>query len=290
MDNSKQARPFFLRTMTRQDLDHADALRAAAGWNQTREDWERILAISPDGCSVAEWGGEVIGTVTAIPYGSAVGWIGMLLVHPNQRSLGVGRALLNRAIEFLRTRVTCIKLDATPQGKPLYEKLGFVETARLNRWQASPVAVRPRGDVDGIRIYRTGDWEALLQLDAVVFGERRGELLSRLVAGAQDVVVCEIGGKLRGFGLLRPGRKAAYMGPVEAESPETARGIIEVLLSATKSTAVYWDILEGNRTAQTWATEFGFTVQRPLLRMLLGDDHQREDASRYYAILDPACG
>jgi GNAT superfamily N-acetyltransferase len=51
------------------------------------------------------------GTATTIGYGTDLAWIGMVLVHPDHRRHGVGRALLAHCIAFLRERrIRSIKL------------------------------------------------------------------------------------------------------------------------------------------------------------------------------------
>src|SRR5215510_8173248 len=115
-----------VRCLTQADLPFADSVRATAGWNQTRRDWERFLALEPNGCFLAEWNGAPAGTATTTVYGTELAWIGMVLVHPDYRRRGIGRALLEHCIEHLREReVRCIKLDATPAGKKVYDGLGF---------------------------------------------------------------------------------------------------------------------------------------------------------------------
>ena len=106
--------------MTPAELDFADSLRALAGWNQTRNDWQRLLAHEPRGCFVAEWNGALAGTATTTCYGTDLAWIGMVLVHPDYRRRGIGTALLQQCLDYLSGRgVRCIKLDATPLGRPV---------------------------------------------------------------------------------------------------------------------------------------------------------------------------
>src|SRR5437899_5195592 len=103
-----------LRLLTRADLPFADSVRALAGWNQTAADWERILATEPEGCFLAEWNGVPAGTATTTVYGPALAWIGMVLVHPEFRRRGIGRALLEHCIAHLCKRgVRCLQPDAT---------------------------------------------------------------------------------------------------------------------------------------------------------------------------------
>src|ERR1051325_11798619 len=125
-----------LRLLRATDLSFADSLRAQAGWNQTRADWQRFLAIEPEGCFLAEWNGAPAGTATTTAYGSKLAWIGMGLVHSDHRRRGIGRALLERCVQYLQARdVRCVKLDATPPGKQVYDGLGFKDEWLLTRWE-----------------------------------------------------------------------------------------------------------------------------------------------------------
>src|SRR5580700_4974672 len=120
--NTRKVNLLRMRTMLPSDLSFADSLRALAGWNQTPADWRRFLAMQPEGCFMAQWNGVPAGTATTTVYGSDLAWIGMVLVHPEYRRRGIGRGLLLKCIEHLQARrVRCIKLDATPQGRPVYE-------------------------------------------------------------------------------------------------------------------------------------------------------------------------
>lgn len=112
----------YLRMMTKLDIPSGMRLKEIAGWNQTVQDWERFLTASPGGCFVAEFDGKVCGTATTISYEERFAWVGMVLVDPEFRGRGVGTKLLVRAIEHLDAgKISTIKLDATPLGKPLYE-------------------------------------------------------------------------------------------------------------------------------------------------------------------------
>jgi len=127
--------------MTAADLDLADSLRALAGWNQTRNDWRRLLTHEPRGCFIAEWDGSPAGTATTICYGTDLAWIGMVLVDPEYRRRGIGTSLLRHCLDYLAGRgIRCIKLDATPQGRPVYERLGFQSEWPLTRWEHPGVA------------------------------------------------------------------------------------------------------------------------------------------------------
>ncbi len=172
-----------IRRMTPDDLPFANALRQAAGWNQTLEDWRRFLDLEPEGCFVAMWHGEPAGTATTLVHGPDLAWIGMVLVRPKVRRLGIGRALLLHCIDHLRARgIRCVKLDATPLGKPVYERLGFKEEWMSSRWEHPGLAL---GQVapGSIRPVRAGDLSiggVVSDLDTLAFGTPRTRLLTAL--------------------------------------------------------------------------------------------------------------
>src|SRR5439155_11800817 len=168
-----------LRLMTEGDLPAADALRRCAGWNQTLEDWRRLRRWEPHGCFVALQGAEIIGTVTTTTYGPALAWIGMMLVHPDCRQRGVGTGLMHRALEYLHGRnVACVKLDATPAGRPVYEKLGFLPEWTLTRCHrpAETRTVSPECAVAPTRDLSDADWGAVGAIDQVAFGAPRSRV------------------------------------------------------------------------------------------------------------------
>jgi ribosomal protein S18 acetylase RimI-like enzyme len=93
--------------------------------------------LQPDGVFVAvdEVSGVVIGYVTMrLNDASKIGWIPNLAVDPAHQNKGLGRALLEHAIEFFRQRgmqVAKIEtLEQNPVGQKLYPSLGFSEVAR----------------------------------------------------------------------------------------------------------------------------------------------------------------
>ena len=90
-----------LRLFGEADIPFAMRLKSAAGWNQIEADWRRFLHLEPEGCSVAEHDGEPAATVTALRYGDRFGWIGMMLVAPERRRLGIASALLRHAVAYL---------------------------------------------------------------------------------------------------------------------------------------------------------------------------------------------
>src|SRR5579871_2533909 len=113
-------RPMVTRLLHSNDLPGAMRLQSAAGWNQTEQDWQRVLDLAPDGCFGIDVDGALAATTTAVCYGEELAWIGMVLTLPEFRRRGLARQLLEHALAYLQDRrVRCIKLDATDMGRPL---------------------------------------------------------------------------------------------------------------------------------------------------------------------------
>ncbi len=239
------------------DLADAVALSSPAGWNQTARDWQLLLDLAPEGCFGLRRDGRVVATTTLIPYGSFVAWIGMVLTHPDFRRQGLARALVTAAIERADALgVATVKLDATEEGRPLYQSLGFRSEQPIERWyRAGTLACDFRGVSDLP--------DAIAALDYAACGYDRMALLRRLAEISS--VVLDDGGYL----FARPGRLASYIGPVIAADRNTALRMISGILG---SGAWFWDVLPGNADAVALAQELGFAPVRHLTRMVRGPD------------------
>jgi GNAT superfamily N-acetyltransferase len=281
-----------LRVLTEADVVFADQVRALAGWNQTLADWQRFLATEPEGCFLAEWEGRPAGTATTTVYGPELAWIGMVLVHPDYQRRGIGGSLLGHCVAYLRQRgVRCIKLDATPLGRPVYERLGFAPEWSLSRWARSAAVVGPVGSAAGLGVWGEDEPVGLAGLDAEVFGAPRGRLLQALRAQSLAALVSEPkAGRLEGYGLVRPGARAAYLGPVVARAAERGRCLAEALIERAGEQAIYWDIPDQNTAAVDCARAQGFSPQRSLLRMFLGENSSPGKPGQQFALASPETG
>lgn len=279
-----------VRLLAREDLPFADSLRALAGWNQTAADWERFVKWDPAGCFLAEWEGNPAGVVTTITYGRELAWIGMALVHPDFRRRGIGRALLERSVDYLRGKnIRRVKLDATPQGKPLYEKLGFQEEWSFKRWERQGESRENAADDCCVRPWRTGDAELVEAIDTEAFGVNRRRLIESLASQSSRAFVHEVNGTVEGYGLLRPGSRAFYLGPVVARSSAAGAALVANLLSGAGP--VFWD-MPGPAAASTLALpkHLGFYEQRVLTRMYLGENSTPGDPRKVFALAGPELG
>ncbi len=269
-----------IRVLREDDLTFVDEFVQQAGWNQLRADWLRVLRYESNGCFAAFFGERLIGTVTTTTYGKDLAWIGMMLVHPEFRRRGIATALMRHSISYLRDQdVACIKLDATPEGLFVYEQLGFVAEWEFHRWERA--ADQPSQIICPNQVVsRIG---RLDQLDRVAFGADRSAFLNSL-----DEVSFTISNE-DGFGMIRSGRRASYLGPVTAATTKSAEHILRGLVGPITG-RVFWDIPAPNAAARALAEQRGFQPARDLIRMTLGQMLSIPDVSTQFAIAAPETG
>jgi GNAT superfamily N-acetyltransferase len=277
---------FRLRTMTFEDIPEAMRLKDAAGWNQTTTDWARFLSASPEGCFVAEHHGDVIGTSATIIYEGRLAWIGMVIVDKQYRGQGIGIALLERAIRFLDSqRVPTMKLDATPQGKPLYEKFGFVSEYDIERWMLNRTVKEHAMENGPISI------EDILLIDQEIFGASRSGLLRSLAQEAPHLTLADQQeGKITGYSFGRLGSRADHMGPWVARNEDVAERLLNSFLLRSSREFIFVDCLRLNPWAVPLVKARGFELSRPLTRMFRGTNGYAGQVELHCASLGPEFG
>jgi ribosomal protein S18 acetylase RimI-like enzyme len=284
----------FLRTMTTSDIPAGMRLKELAGWNQTAADWKRFLDASPQGCFVAELDGAVRGTATTISYENRFAWVGMVLVDPDYRSRGIGTALLAKAIAHLdEQKIPTVKLDATPQGKPLYEKMGFRSEYEIERWTLRRSAnADPQSSASQLPEPLSNDcWHAICTADRKDFGADRSLLLKSLHADAPDLATAiSNAGTLQGYAFARRGSFADHLGPWVSTDARATRQLLQSFLERSTREFLIVDCLKANIAAGNLLKSFGFAVARPLTRMYRGPNHYPGHPEDFCAILGPEFG
>jgi GNAT superfamily N-acetyltransferase len=247
--------------MTANDIPSATQLSTEAGWNQTADDWKMLLELAPESCFAIETEGTVAATTTLLCYGSKLAWIGMVLTAHQYRGRGFARRLLAEALtQTDQRKIESVKLDATDQGKPLYERMGFRFEQAIERWAKTGDGTFPPNP------------QSKWQDDAESFGTNRSQLLSKLANRNPPLTLPQ------SYLFTRAGRLTNHLGPSVCDSPEDARALAR---RALQNSAWYWDLLPNNKNAVAIAKDLGFTPQRHLSRMVRGKDLRGKEAAIY---------
>lgn len=281
-DHSKRIDGLVFRKLLETDVSFGMELKNFAKWNQTEADWKRFLLYEPDGCFVAMYNGEPVGTVTTINYQKRFGWIGMVLVHHQKRRIGIGTALLCKAINYLKEiGVETIKLDATPEGKNVYVPLGFLEEFDLNRRQGVGVIT----NCEEFPIISVEDLHDIIRFDANVFGAERETVIKNLVQENPDMsfMVRSHKSQIEGYITARSGLNAYQIGPWISKSASLAEELFVLMLKKLSGKRIFLDVPCENEKSVETVEKYGFTIQRGFTRMFLGSNAYPGTPSYIYA-------
>ncbi|MEU6349361.1 GNAT family N-acetyltransferase [Streptomyces sp. NPDC047072] len=222
-----------IRRLTLRDLTACADLSEDRGWPREEHKWSFLLAAGkgygiddPDGglvtvCVVTEYG----------PYGRPdLAAIGMVLVAERHARQGIGRRLMRHVLSDMGT--TPLTLHATPNGRPLYEELGFKVTGRAEMVRGHFVPGRPERTV-ATRAATAEDLSAILRLDEEVLGTDRTHLITRLPAFADQLRVAEENGRIVGYAAAWPNTSSDVVGPLVARDTRAAQALIASLADGT---------------------------------------------------------
>ncbi len=272
-----------VRPLRPPDLPRAAALSALVGWNQTEADWSVFLRFGAVRAVDDGNGTAFAATAATLPFGRGVAWVSMVLVRPDRRRAGLATASMLWAVEALRGAGTaCVALDATPDGREVYRRLGFRDLWGFRRWSLPPALPPPEPGVP-VRPLRASDWPALLALDGAAFGAPREFLLRDFAARLPSAALVAEGpgGALAGFVLARDGLRAPQIGPLVATETAAARGLLAAALAALPPPGAeagaavpraVVDLCDAQAEVAAWIAAHGAREQRPFTRMALGAD------------------
>jgi ribosomal protein S18 acetylase RimI-like enzyme len=210
---------------------------------------------------VAEHDGTLVGCADALLQGSA-GWLGGIIVLPEYRHQGIGRALTEELVKFLQAkRIAHQVLVATNSGEPIYRKLGF-QPVSYYTFFARQGGLPPTGPLSTVRALLPRDEDALFALDKAITGERRAAFLQRYLDGAS--VHTDPSNRLDGYYL-----PALGTGLIIAANDAAGLALLRYKVDHGGSVCV---VPEQNRVAVDFLRAHGFVETSRAPRMALGGD------------------
>ncbi|MHC2626180.1 GNAT superfamily N-acetyltransferase [Bradyrhizobium huanghuaihaiense] len=245
-------------------LEGALRLSRQAGWPHRLEDWQLALDLSAGVVALDTDASTVVGTILMTPYKRDVATVNMVIVDESARGRGLGRRLMEAIIEQAGLRV--LRLVATGEGLPLYQKLGFHRTGTIIQHQgtalpvAAPANVRPAGSHDVFDV---------LELDRSAFGADRRCLL-RTLAEVGQLAVLDHGRGITGFAASRAFGRGEVIGPVVAANVDDGKALLSFFMARSEGRFVRVDTAEASQLS-AWLSEQGLVqvgdgiaMQRPV--------------------------
>jgi len=232
-------------------IEGAVALSRQENWPHRPQDWQMALQLS-SGAVALDGQGRVTGTILVTPYGMDCAMINMVIVDRNARGKGLGRQLMDQAFALAGNRP--LRLVATADGMPLYEKLGFVPSGTILQHQGK---VAELGAPGGVAAAGIDDLPEIKALDRDAYGADREALIDALAERGQFAVFRR-NGAIEAYAAIRPFGRGEVIGPVIAGSADEAKALIGFF--AAPRPGAFLRVDTGSVTGiASWLEEIGLT-------------------------------
>ena len=275
-----------LRPLLAADLEAAHALSLRVHWPHRLADWQHSYQFGSG--LAAERDGELIGTALSWRWGAEHATIGLVIVDPRCQGRRIGYRLMEALLADLPGR--SVLLHATPDGRGLYERLGFVRTGEVRQHQGTALPA-PLVALEAGRRLRPADQSdtaVLATLDAQSRGMPRTALITELL-GHSDTVVLDQDGHARGFAMLRRFGRGLALGPVVAPDADGAKALIAHLVGLNAGKFVRIDV-DFDSGLTEWLETLGLQrVDAPTV-MVRGKVPRTTADVRAYALVNQALG
>lgn len=278
-----------IRRLTPRDVTTCADLSEDRGWLREEHKWGLLLAAGQGyGIDAPEGGLAAACVVTDYgPHGRPdLSAIGMVLVAARYARQGIGRRLMRHVVAEAGT--TPLTLFATPNGRPLYEEIGFKVTGRAEMVQGH---FRPDAAESGAgtRAATAEDLSSILRLDGEVFGSDRTHMITRLPAFADRIRVAYEGGRLIGYAAAWPNMDTHVVGPLVARDTRTAKALVTALAEGGER-PLRTDVDVRHEEFLAWLKERGLVPVTSNAVMTYGITDLPGDWTRRFAPLTVAAG
>jgi len=250
---------YVVRKAVAEDMAAICALLARSGLSSAHRQSLEFYRTAPGSrVFAARSGDQLAGTATSVSFGRS-GWLGSVAVDQSWRGQGLGTAVSKAAVDYLlEAGVETVLLTATDLGRPVYDRLGFIdEGIAYGIWERD----RPQPpDGQSAGAVRRGRIEDAAAYDAKATGEDRREFLQVFA----DWVRVPSGPEQSGYRIALPWGG----GPVIATTPASAQALVTDMVTTTLATRLAFP--ESNTHGAELAAALGFSLARRVSRMRLG--------------------
>jgi len=255
-----------IRVLSAAEVETLVSWAADEGWNPGVADAAAFRVADPEGFLGAFVGGEMVAGISAVAYGVDFGFIGLYVCRPDMRGRGHGKAVWDAGMARLAGRT--VGLDGVPAQQANYRSMGFELAYRTFRFSGRVEAESGGG---GIRPVTPDLISAVTVFDRSFFPAPRASFLHRWLSPPHVAIASMDGTAVRGYGVARACREGCKIGPLFAESPETATTLLGALAGACKG-EIHMDVPEVSADLVDFLTGAGMSRGFETARMYRGPE------------------
>ncbi|PKP53923.1 MAG: GNAT family N-acetyltransferase [Bacteroidetes bacterium HGW-Bacteroidetes-1] len=237
------------------------------GWNPGEKDAEVFYATDPDGHYGYFMDEEMIAGGSIISYDGVFGFMGLFIVKPYYRSLGIGRKLWYQRRDMLLSRLesgASIGMDGVVAMQSFYGKGGFESVFRDERHMKLGEIFTIDSHISSIEF---SDFDAVLSYDIQCFGFPRPQFLKpwlNMQGNKNFKYVSD--GQMKGFAIMRKATSGYKICPLFADNEVVAEALYKACLNAVPGEEVFLDIPLTNTAAvrllKKYKTQYVFECAR----------------------------
>ena len=243
--------------MTRPELDEVVSWAAAEGWNPGLQDAGCFYAADPTGFLIGILDDQPMAAISAVKYGTSFGFIGFYIVKPEFRGQGYGWKIWQAGMAALADRN--VGLDGVIAQQANYLKSGFELAYRNIRYEGHAAEQTTEiASPEGLTPLASLSFETVCDYDRRFFPTAREQFLRCWLSRPGHIGWAKVSdSELLGYGVLRPCQSGYKIGPLFAETAESAEEIFLGLRShLVPQTPLYLDTPEANPAAVALAEKY----------------------------------
>ncbi len=222
--------------LDRRDIDALIHLSASVGWDYDAAELNTLLTV---GCMFGHKtsAGDLVSSAAIVSYAPTFAFLGMVIVHPEYRRRGLGEAVAAAARDAMAAG-SWVALVATPDGRGLYENMGFEVVTKVHKYVRSWIEAGSKADLRAhsavaLQAMRAEDLPRIAELDALAFGvDRQAFLRQRWQQSATSWIVTD-DANVMGYALGIKGPVNWILGPLVARDDYYASQLAAQIVAST---------------------------------------------------------